>query len=229
MDPMPLNSGKENHDDADLQEEQGQCENTTKESRRQLTCLESIVPDNCPLPWIGINIICCLSCVLIFLAILDTDGPLDRPYGTKLYVCWAVITNILWLVEVGLIVWYRVDSRYAWIHKVEFLLAVYFMIGSFDMLTSGMIWQEPDEDLDGELIDVVISGAAYSFELTLQCLYYSQGQSPYADPPGSADSSCQPASLCSGEFFIMEEPPKLEDPESRKPSAMGVRPVLQVD
>jgi hypothetical protein len=138
---------------------------------RMRTLLEPLVPINCPLPWIAINSACCLGSAILIQQVLATAGPLDRPYGTQLYILWNVVTTIIWVIEVGLTVWYNAGMpRWKWIHRVELVIAFYFMIVSMRMITHQ--WQKPDEDITAELIDVTINSLAYFFEVIVNIRTY---------------------------------------------------------
>jgi hypothetical protein len=133
------------------------------EKSRIRIALEPLVPINSPAPWVAINLACCLGSCFLIHQVLHTTGPVERRYGTELYIAWNVVTTFFWVIEVGLIVWFD-PVMSSWIHRIELVIAFYFMADSIDMLLK---WGEPDEDIKAELIDVTICALAYFFELTV--------------------------------------------------------------
>jgi hypothetical protein len=130
--------------------------------------LEPLVPINSPAPWIAINSVCCLISVFLIHQVLRSAGPIERPYGTQEYITWNLVTTSFWVIEVGLTVWY--DPRMSsWVHRIELVIAFYFMIDSIDMLYH---WQVPDEEIGAELLDVTICALAYAFELIVTIRAY---------------------------------------------------------
>lgn len=57
----------------------------------------------------------------------------------------------------------------SWVHRIELVIAFYFMIDSIDMLYH---WQVPDDDIKAELLDVTICALAYFFELIVTIRAY---------------------------------------------------------
>jgi hypothetical protein len=141
---------------------------TSSEKSRLRIVLEPLVPINSPAPWIAINSACCLGSVFLIHQVLHTAGPIERPYGTQLYIAWNTVTTLFWLVEVGLTVWYD-PKMSSWVHRIELVIAFYFMVDSIRMLHQ---WQEPDENIQAELIDVTICALAYFFELIVTIRAY---------------------------------------------------------
>lgn len=73
------------------------------------------------------------------------------------------MTTFIWCFEIGLIVLYR-KRESTIIHWVELAIAVYFFQDSVSLMHM-IIHMEPDDDLRGELADVILSGCAYLYQL----------------------------------------------------------------
>jgi hypothetical protein len=143
------------------------CTASHEKSKMRLA-LEPLVPRNSPAPWIAINSVCCLISIFLIHQVLRSAGPIERPYGTQEYISWNLVTTSFWVIEVGLTVWY--DPRMSsWVHRIELVIAFYFMIDSIDMLYH---WQVPDDDIGAELLDVTICALAYAFELVVTIRAY---------------------------------------------------------
>jgi hypothetical protein len=140
----------------------------SSEKSRLRIALEPLVPINSPAPWIAINSACCLGSVYLIHQVLHTAGPIERPYGTQLYIAWNTVTTLFWLVEVGLTVWYN-PVMSSWVHRIELVIAFYFMVDSIRMIRQ---WREPDDNVKAELIDVTICALAYFFELIVTIRAY---------------------------------------------------------
>jgi hypothetical protein len=140
----------------------------SSEKSRLRIALEPLVPINSPAPWIAINSACCLGSVYLIHQVLHTAGPIERPYGTQLYIAWNTVTTLFWLVEVGLTVWYN-PVMSSWVHRFELVIAFYFMVDSIRMIRQ---WREPDDNVKAELIDVTICALAYFFELIVTIRAY---------------------------------------------------------
>ena len=138
------------------------------EKSRIRIALEPLVPINSPAPWIAINSVCCIGSVVLIRQVLRTAGPVERPYGTQEYITWNLITTFFWITEIGLTVWFN-PVMSSWVHRIELVIAFYFMIDSIDMLYH---WQIPDEDIKAELLDVTICALAYFFELIVTIRAY---------------------------------------------------------
>jgi hypothetical protein len=158
---------KDQQQDQQTGEEIILCLASHEESRIRIA-LEPLVPINSPAPWIAINSMCCVGSVFLIHQVPRTAGPVERPYGTQEYITWNLVTTSFWVIEVGLTVWY--DPRMSsWVHRLELVIAFYFMIDSIDMLYH---WQVPDDDIKAELLDVTICALAYFFELIVTIRAY---------------------------------------------------------
>jgi hypothetical protein len=140
----------------------------SNEKSRIRIALAPIVPINSPAPWIAINSVCCLGSVFLIRQVLRTAGPVERRYGTQEYITWNLVTTFFWVTEIGLTVWYN-PVMSSWVHRIELVIAFYFMIDSIDMLYH---WQIPDDDIKAELLDVTICALAYFFELIVTIRAY---------------------------------------------------------
>jgi hypothetical protein len=142
----------------------------SSEKSRIRLALEPLVPINSPAPWIAINSACCLGSAFLIYQVLQTAGPVERPYGTQEYIAWNTVTTSLWVIEVGLTVWYD-PVMSSWIHRFELVIAFYFMIDTIRMLRH---WQETDDDVNAELLDVTICALAYFYELIVTVRAFRQ-------------------------------------------------------
>jgi hypothetical protein len=165
-----------------------------EESRLQSCCnvILSISPDKAPLPWACINSFCFLWSTLLIAAILRTAGPLERIYGTVLYLTWNLVTTVIWCIEIGLIILYR-RRRSTLIHWIELIAAVYFFQDSIRLMQ--MIRdREADNDVRGELLDAVINVGAYLYQL-LDSLYLVMNQKQLLSHRSSVDAHASVESL----------------------------------
>jgi len=150
---------------------------------------ESLVPGICPKPWIILNTVCLLSSTFIFYDILYTEGPLERRYGTQLYISWNFGTTIVWVLQTALTYWYfnydhsntpditneNEDDKAttSWINRIQLVAAVYFLMDSLHMLYR---WRKTNKHVEAEEWDVGISTVAYLFELMVVLrAYYKRG------------------------------------------------------
>jgi hypothetical protein len=129
-------------------------------------------PDLAPLPWACINFVCLLWSTLLIFAIHNTEGPLERVFGTQLYLTWNLVTTVIWCIEIGLIIMYR-KSKSTFIHWIELVAAVYFFQDSITLMKL-VIEMEPDDDIEGELLDAVINSFAYLYQFIDSLYLFSQ-------------------------------------------------------
>ncbi|GKY94770.1 hypothetical protein MPSEU_000442200 [Mayamaea pseudoterrestris] len=129
-------------------------------------------PDLAPMPWACINFVCLLWSTLLIFAIYQTEGPLERVFGTQLYLSWNLVTTIIWCFEIGLIVTYR-KTKSTYINWLELVAAVYFFQDSITLMQL-VFSMEPDDDIQGEVLDAVINAFAYLYQFVDSLYLYSQ-------------------------------------------------------
>lgn len=113
------------------------------------------------LVWFCINLTCFVWSFLLLIEILWTVEPLDRLQGTHVYLTWNFGTTIIWVVETALPVC-TLGWKSSFFQMGEWILALYFLVDSIALFQQ---WQQPDEDIRGEVLDAVISLAAYAYLL----------------------------------------------------------------
>ena len=147
-----------------------------------------LAPANSPSLWLCINFVCCLWSVLLVVSILSTMSPLNRLEGTQLYFIWNFGTTLVWCIEAGLNGYYarqhqlsNTNSRFPWTSVLEVALAIYFTADSIHLFRK---WLKPDQDIEGELADTIVSTLAYAYQLYhiwFTVLYPSQSSSTFQE------------------------------------------------
>lgn len=125
-------------------------------------------PENKPLHWLVINLLCCLTSFGLFLDLLiATDNLLERPFSEAYYLTWSFATTVVWLFEIGLKVsWalvYEVDNdptMLSWNKKLELALAVVFTVNTGWLLYE---WDLKEGNIKGQLWEVSLTALGYLY------------------------------------------------------------------
>ena len=110
------------------------------------TCLAKIEPENSPLLWLTLNVICLILSIFFFVVIgLAKQGSISSFIG--LYMFYNLLLCIVWIFEVTLPImihgWGVVKN---WYKKIEILVVLYFMVDAvitifaYDKLMTDKIW-----------------------------------------------------------------------------------------
>jgi len=128
--------------------------------------LEMCAPEKSPGPWAAVNLgVLTWSVTVLVLIFLDSNR-LDE-FRTQMYLFWSFTTTFVWVVEVGLSVWH-VGKESSCREAVELVVAAYMTY-----VTAVVMWKHwcrPDKQVEGEVLDVGLTVAAYLYASEETCL-----------------------------------------------------------
>ena len=146
--------------------------------------LAAYAPAQAPTLWLTLNGLCLLWSLLLFFELLYTFGPLERLEGTRAYLVYNFVTTVVWAMEVVLTLYHMglpplrndiggssgssicsrlislFQEREGIMLALELVAAIYFLGDSAKIF---WYWFKVDEDVEGEMLDVLINLVAYAY------------------------------------------------------------------
>lgn len=149
--------------DDDEEEEHDGRRPLNPETRPQL--LLYIVPERNPRTWTAVNFIVFVWSLIVLFPILAQHRTAQEKMVQRqslLYRSWNVTTTLMWLLEIGLTVWFRQEAS-TWVEWIELILALFF---SAETIVTVIIFKCTTH-LKEQLSNVIITMVAYIWATSL--------------------------------------------------------------